>query len=102
MIFAKWILLLLIGKVIIHIAQKFELPKFIKKIDWFVKLHSCDLCLGVYCYAFLSLFFEMDLLSVLGFGYIPFVSQAITGILVSWLVHIFTLGWKAKYEIVVI
>lgn len=102
MILAKWILFLLIGKIVIYIWMQFHLPKFIKKIDWFVKLHDCDLCSGVWIYSGLSFFMGVDLLEVTGFGYIPLVSAIITGIVVSWLVHIFSLGWKSKYEVVVI
>lgn len=82
--------------------MQFHLPKFIKKIEWFEKLHGCDLCSGVWVFSILSFFTGVDLLEVTGFGYIPLVSAIITGIVVSWLVHIFSLGWKAKYEVIVI
>ena len=82
--------------------MQFHLPKPIKKIDWFVQLHDCDLCSGVWVFTILSVFMGVDLLSVIGFDYVPYVSQVITGIVVSWLVHIFSIGWKAKYDIVVV
>lgn len=102
MLVAKWILFLVVGKIVIHVFQQFQLPKPIKKYQWFVKLHDCDLCSGVWIYTILSVFMGVDLLSVILFEYVPFVSEVITGIVVSWLVHIFILGWKAKYEIVVV
>lgn len=98
----RWTAFLLIGKLVIYIFMQFHLPKFLKKSDWFVKLHDCDLCSGVWVYSVLSFFMGVDLLEVTGFGYIPLVGAVVTGIVVSWLVHIFTLGWKAKYEVVVI
>lgn len=102
MFLAKWILFLLLGKIIIYIWMQFHLPKFLQKSDWFRKLHECDLCSGVWVYTLLSGFLGVDLLSVTLFTYTPVISEVVTGIVVSWLVHIFTLGWKAKYEIVVI
>lgn len=102
MLLATWILFLLVGKIVIHIWMQFHLPTPIKKIEWFVKLHGCDLCSGVWIYTILSFFMGTDLLSVLVFEYVPIVSEVITGIVISWLVHIFTLGWKAKYEVIVV
>lgn len=102
MILLKWIAFLLIGKICIYIWMQFHLPKFVQKSEWFRKLHECDLCSGVWIFTVLSLSMGVDLLEVTGFGYIPLVGAIITGIVVSWLVHIFSLGWKAKYEVVVI
>lgn len=102
MLLAKWILFLVIGKIVIHIWMQFHLPKPIKKYDWFVKLQECDLCSGVWIFTVLSLFMGVDLLSTLIFEYVPLVSEVVTGIVISWIVHIFTLGWKSKYEVVII
>lgn len=102
MIAAKWILFLLIGKILIYIWMQFELPSILKKYSWLSKLHDCDLCSGVWIFSTLSLFLETDLLSLLLFEYVPVVSEIVTGIVVSWIVHIFTLGWKSKYDIVVV
>lgn len=102
MIVLKWIAFILIGKICIHIWMQFHFPKFMQRSEWIKKLHECDLCSGVWIYSILSFFTGVDLLVVTGFGYVPLVSAIITGIIVSWLVHIFTLGWKAKYEVVVV
>lgn len=102
MLFAKWILFVLVGKIIIHIWMLFHLPKSVKKWTWLEELHGCDLCSGVWAYSILSFFTELDLLDVAGFGYIPIIGAIVTGIIISWAVHIFTLGWKAKYEVIVI
>lgn len=77
-------------------------PKALNKFEWLVKLHGCDFCSGVYAFTILSFFLNVDLLEVTGFGKIPLVGVIVTGIIVSWAVHIFSLGWKAKYEIVVV
>jgi hypothetical protein len=102
MLLAKWILFLIVGKVVIHVWQQFQLPTSLKRFVWLAKLHDCDLCSGVWIYTILSLFLGVDLLSVTIFEYVPLVSEIVTGILVSWIVHIFTLGWHAKYDVVVI
>lgn len=102
MLLLKWMLFLIIGRIVVHIWQQFHLPGFLKKSRWLNDLHECDLCSGVWVYSILSFFMEVDLLDAAGFGYIPIVGAVVTGIVVSWLVHIFIIGWKAKYEVVVI
>lgn len=97
-----WVFYLVVGRIIIHIWMQFHLPKFAEKSEWMRQLHGCDLCSGVWIYSILSFFMGVDLLQVTGFGYIPVVGSVITGIVVSWLVHVFILGWKAKYEVTVI
>ena len=102
MLLVKWILFLVVGQIVIHVWQQFPLPKPVKKYATIIKLHECGLCSGVWIYTILSIFMGVDLLSAMIFEYVPIVSEVITGILISWLTHIFILGWKAKYEIVVI
>jgi len=102
MLLAKWILFLVIGRIVIEVWQRFQLPKFVEKYKWFVKLHECSLCSGVWIFTILSLFLGVDLLSTLVFTYIPVVSEVVTGIVISWAVWIFTLGWKSAYEVVIV
>lgn len=97
-----WLFYLVVGKIIIHIWLQFHLPRFLKKSEWIGKLHECDLCSGVWVYSILSFFMGVGLLGATGFGEMPLLDSAVTGIVVSWLVHIFTLGWRAKYEVTVI
>jgi hypothetical protein len=42
------------------------------------------------------------LLSIVLFEYVPLVSEIITGIVVSWTVWIFTLGWHSAYDVLVV
>lgn len=102
MLLAKWILFLVIGRIVIHVWQEFRLPDSLEKHKWIKKLHVCDLCGGVWIYTILSFFMGVDLLGALLFTYVPIVSEVVTGILISWLTHIFIMGWKARYEIVVV
>lgn len=34
--------------------------------------------------------------------YIPFISELATGGIVSFAIHLFELGWKSKFEVIVI
>lgn len=102
MVLLSWLFFLAAGKILIQVWMLFHFPRFLKKYEWLNELHKCDLCSGCYIYSILSFFMETDLLDATGFGYIPIVGAVVTGIIVSWIVHIFTLGWKAKYEIVVV
>jgi hypothetical protein len=95
---SNWIIFLLAGKVIIYLWQQFPLPALLEKYKTVEKLHSCDLCAGVWIYGILSLFLGMSLLEVLGFSYIPVVSEVVTGGIISFVVHIFSIGWKEKFN----
>ena len=53
-------------------------------------------------YAILSFFMQMDLLSDLGFWYVPVICEFVTGAVISFLVHIFVLGWKARFEVIIV
>ena len=97
-----WVFYLVIGKIIIHIWMEFHLPKFAQKSAWVNQLHECDLCSGVWVYTVLAFVMGIGLLEATGFGNFPLIDPIVTGIITSWVVHIFTLGWKAKYSITVI
>ena len=102
MILAKWLIFIVVGQIIIYLWEQFPLPKRIEKIQSFKKLHECSLCSGVWIYFILAIFLEMDLLKLVAFTYVPVVSQFITGCVVSWIAHIFILGWKSKYEVIIV
>jgi hypothetical protein len=64
-------------------------------------LHECDLCSGVWIYCILSLFGVDIIQNTLGYN-VPLLGNLVTGAITSFVVHIFSLGWKAKFEVVVI
>lgn len=101
MLLAKWLLFIVFGRIVIQIWIHFHLPKFLQN-EWMEQLHKCDLCSGVWVYSILSFLFRFDIPEVIGFEYVPLVGALITGCIISWLVHLFILGWRAKYEVVVI
>lgn len=93
----NWLIYVLAGKLLIYLGQQFPLPSFLEHNQKIKKWHECDLCFGVWIYVPLAYFLSVDLLSALGIAYIPFVSELITGGAISFLVHIFSIGWKDKF-----
>lgn len=87
-----WIVLALVGKILIYLWQQFPLPKALEKFKTIEKLHLCDLCAGVHIYALMSW-----VMGVYVFSYVPVVSEYITGGVVSFLVHIFSIGFREKF-----
>ncbi len=92
---SSWLGYLVLGKVLIYLWQKFPFPKGYKIISG---LHECDLCSGVWIYFFAALLFRMDLLNLFGLPYYPILNEGITGGVISFVVHIFSVGWKTKFD----
>ena len=97
-----WLVFILLGRVIIYLWQNFPLPQFLRNIKTIEYLHNCDLCSGVWAYSILAGLMQMDLLEPLGFWYVPLVSEILVGMVTSFIVHIFVIGWKAKFDVVVV
>ena len=95
----SYLLYAIIGKLLIYMGMKF--PPFSESRFIFVKrLFSCDECLGVWIFTGLS--FVMGEALFREYFYFPVASEAITGIFTSFLVHLIYVGWKTKFEILVI
>lgn len=60
-------------------------------------MFSCDLCLGVWVYSILAYIMSVNILDG-WFGYIPVLSELITGITTSFVVHLLRIGWQAEYS----
>jgi len=94
----------LIGNVCIFFLQKFPFEKLPyigavwKKGGFLHDLFVCDLCLGVWVYTFLAVFFSINVLETL--FYTPVLSQLITGATTSLLAHLVRLGWQTKFSII--
>jgi len=63
-------------------------------------MFSCDMCLGVWIYFLLAIYFDMNLIGEVPNMGIDVISWFITGAMTSFLAHIFTIGWKIKFGIV--
>ena len=90
-----FLLVVLFGRLTIHLIQKFPLPKRLN--EW----QNCNLCSGVWVYTILSAIFRVDLLSTvfseIGIFYIPFISEFFTGAVTSYLAYIFEIGFRERY-----
>lgn len=91
--FATWLLFAATGRILIYLWMIFPEPGFIGIPYWLKKLHSCDLCSGVWIYAALALAIKADL-----FGMDHWLTQLATGAVTSYLVHLFVLGAKEKFS----
>jgi hypothetical protein len=105
----EWLVFAVIGKLVIHLWMKFPIPQFIsdnkqkRYIYQFIdELHRCDLCSGFWIYSLLAILLGVDILQEV-FGYtVEIVGNILTGAVTSFVVHIFSIGWKNKYEVIVI
>lgn len=88
-----------VGKLIIYILNKFLSDNINNK---FVNnLVSCELCSGVWIYTLIAIIYKINILSDI-FPYVPVLSGVITGCFASFIMHLLTLGWKTKFEVIVI
>jgi hypothetical protein len=75
------------------LCRLFEEGKFLQE------LFSCDLCLGVWVYTVLAFFFKANLYDMF---YFPVVSELLTGMTTSFIMHLITAGWQSLYNVTVI
>jgi hypothetical protein len=102
----NWFLLVgffALGKICIYTLQIFP-PTFLlaDKADSFLscsffgKLVRCEFCLGVWVYAFW--------VACLGMYppefYIPVISEFVFGAIASFIMHLISLGWNAKFGVI--
>lgn len=92
----QFLVYVILGKLLIYLGQK-----FLGNVKSINKLVSCDLCLGVWVYSILAGLFQIRLLEDVYF-YIPIVSEVITGCVVSYLVHLVTIGFREKHLSVIV
>jgi hypothetical protein len=89
------------GRILIFLFQKFPKEKlpFIGTLflegKFLEELFSCDLCLGFWVYFGLAFIFG-DFVPTI--DYVPILSEFITGAITTFIVHIFSVGWNAKFQ----
>lgn len=98
----SWLAYVAIGKVMIYLGMQFPLPELLQKFHTIKKWHECDLCMGAWVYGILAAVMGMSLMTALGFSYVPVVSEVVTGGVISFIVHLLSIGWRAKFEVVVV
>lgn len=90
-----WLIFAVIGKLLIYLWMKFPLPQWSKTLG---ELHQCDLCSGFWIYSILAFCLGVDIFQA-EFGYtVEVVGSLITGAVTSFVVHIFSIGWREKYS----
>jgi hypothetical protein len=92
-----WLVYVVTGKLFIYLGQSVPLPKVLQNIKLIAYWHSCDLCFGVWVYAILAYVWGLNILQIFDFTYVPVISDFITGGFISFLVHIFSIGWRTKF-----
>lgn len=94
----NWLVYASLGKIVISLWMAFHFPGWLSKFKWLELLHECDLCSGVWVYVALAFLWKIDILQLwFGIPNVYVVSSVVTGMLTSWLVHIFSIGFKEKY-----
>lgn len=85
------------GKLVLYLVG--HLPATAEmKYEFWKKLFTCDLCLGVWVFFSLCGFYRYEFISEFAGIYIPLVSEFLTGAIVSFVVHLISLGWKFKFS----
>ena len=94
----SWVSLIVLGKLFIFLGQKFPLPALLERNKKIKEWYECPLCFGVWVYAAFSYILQVNILQVLGFTYVPVVSEFVTGGVVSFLVFLFSIGWRDYFS----
>ncbi len=95
-----------VGKLLIYLGQKFPKTKLpiignlFQKGKFLEQLFVCDLCLGVWIYFFLALLMKISIVYEL--TAIPILSEFLTGTIVSFMVHLISIGWNEKFGTIVV
>ena len=87
----EFLVYVVIGKLLIYLSGK-----AFGNVGFLDILMSCDLCSGVWIYTILAGLFQIRLLEDV-YWYVPLVSELITGCVVSYLVHLLTIGFREKH-----
>ena len=92
----SFLLYLAIGKLLTWLGQK-----FLVSINLFRSLAECDLCLGVWIFSGLAIALKITILSDV-LPHVHILSEIVAGCVSAFIMHILTLGWKTKFDVVVI
>ena len=95
-----FVLFLAFGRLLIFFGERFAKDNRIK-IKFFHKLLSCSLCSGWWVYSILSFLTGYYIFPDWA-GYMPIVSEVVTGSFSAYFVFLIEQGYKAIHEVVVI
>ena len=86
-----------IGKLLMFLWSKSPYPKYMSRISkigsFFKELFACELCFGCWLYFGLDFVWQLKLISS-----VPVLSEFLDGIIVSFMVWIFTAGWNSLFR----
>lgn len=90
-----------LGKLLIFTIQKYPLTEKLREIHPFIRDGlDCDFCLGCWVYLFLAWVFGMNIFE--GYlPYIPLITELLGGIVISFIMHLISIGWRDKFSIIV-
>lgn len=93
-----WISFGVLGRLLLWTIQTSSLltPLFSKNAT-LLKLRTCDFCLGFWVFTGLAFVIPVNLIDPI---YVPVLSEALTGLAVSFLAHLVRIGWESKFSIV--
>lgn len=105
MALSQLIVFLLVGRLAVFIIQKFPfqktiIGKYFKEGKFLEQLFSCSLCLGCYVYAFMGYFLHIDFIDSLFGVYVVVFNEFMTGVIASFVVYIFEIGWNTRFGII--
>lgn len=83
----------------IYLSQKFILPRLKTRYLW--ELFACDLCFGFWVYSLLAMFLRIVLLEDV-YLYVPLVSELITGAIVTFGMHLISIGWRERFSVTIV
>jgi hypothetical protein len=96
----------LIGKLLVFLFQEFpkdHLPligRFFREGRFLEQLFACDLCLGFWVYLGLAFIIDVNVTEEL--FYVPILSEFVTGAVISFIMHLISAGWEARFTNIVI
>lgn len=92
----KILIIIALGRLLIWMLQTSGPTRWIWNAPFEAvrELGECDFCLGCWVYFGLALLFKVNLLDP---HYWPWLSEFLTGIIMSFGVHLAALGWHAKW-----
>jgi hypothetical protein len=104
MVLSELLAYFLLGRLMIFIIQKFPFQKLIPRLfdegKFLEELFSCDLCLGCYVFWFLAWILEIDFVyQLFGLQNATLLNYMFTGIIASFITHVFRIGWTTKFGI---
>lgn len=94
----RWLALIVFGRLLIWTIQTNGLTApLISKSEKLEELVACDFCLGVWIFTPLAWALGLDLLDPFS---LPVLAEILTGLAVSFGVHLGRLGWDMKFGMV--